>query len=138
MKVDSLNKVMDNCLPDWQFIHNVVPGHVGRIIVALRGVVCKVVERSKMEQHMWFEVHPVGKSSFFLSAVYASNDYVKRRRLWKSLVDGKRDGVPWFIATDFNVERCVEQIVGGFVPQDCAMEEFHECLEEIDVTEAAS
>ncbi|GAA0174008.1 hypothetical protein LIER_41640 [Lithospermum erythrorhizon] len=126
---------MSNCLPRSQFVHNVELGHMGRIIVAWRSDVCRVVESSKMDQHMCLEVFLVGGSAFFLSAVYGSNDYIRRRALWRSLVENKKDGVPWFIVGDFNVIRCAEQMVGGSLPQGNIMGEFNECIEEVDVTE---
>ncbi|GAA0144755.1 hypothetical protein LIER_35999 [Lithospermum erythrorhizon] len=70
--------------------------------------------------------------------VYGDNDHVIRRQLWKSLEENKLDVVPWLNAGDMNIIRSELQSLGGGCPPQNAMNDFNQCIEELDVTELAS
>ena len=69
-------------------------------------------------------------SSFFYSAIYASNNQVNRRALWSHMqVCASRVGSePWFLMGDFNTTRFASEKNGGNISTDTAMEEFRKCL----------
>ena len=74
-------------------------------------------------------------SSFFCSAIYASNIQKDRRVLWSHL-QGCADYVgsmPWFLVGDFNTTRFVSEKIGGNMNTNAAMEEFQECLFKLEL-----
>ncbi|GKA96322.1 hypothetical protein Tco_0818417 [Tanacetum coccineum] len=72
---------------------------------------------------------------FFVSFVYADNDYIQRRLLWKDLNTHKRFvGVhPWVIMGDFNASLCLEDSSTGSSRITISMREFKECMDSIEV-----
>ncbi|XP_071694713.1 uncharacterized protein [Rutidosis leptorrhynchoides] len=73
----------------------------------------------------------------FASFVYASNSYIKRRKLWSDLCmhKGFVGNHPWTILGDFNASLFVDESTSGSSRMTIAMREFKECLDEIQVTD---
>ena len=69
-------------------------------------------------------------SSFFCSAVYASNIQNDRRVLWSHLqgCSAYVGTMSLFLLGDFNTTRFASEKIGGNMNTNTAMEEFHACL----------
>ena len=76
-------------------------------------------------------------NSFFCSTIYASNNQIDRRVLWShhqwcaSTVGSK----PWFLVGDFNTTRFYSEKNGGNMNTNIVMEEFHECLFNLELVD---
>ena len=75
--------------------------------------------------------------SFLCSDVYASNNYIDRRVLWRHLQwCGPKVGQnPWMVIGDFYTTRFVNEKSGGNMVQDTAMNDFHECLFNLELAD---
>ncbi|GJU84292.1 RNA-directed DNA polymerase, eukaryota, reverse transcriptase zinc-binding domain protein [Tanacetum coccineum] len=71
----------------------------------------------------------------FYTFVYATNDGIDRRSLWKELIKEKRyvNGKPWCIAGDMNVTLKVSEHSCGRSFMTTDMVEFQECLNKIEI-----
>ncbi|GAA0184350.1 hypothetical protein LIER_31638 [Lithospermum erythrorhizon] len=129
---------MANILPCWEFVHNIIDGSVGRIIVSWNTSFCSLKAVEVVDQHILYEVEILGGGTFLLSAVYDANLCVPRRCLWQSLVEVRTRGIPWLLAGDFNIIKDITLTSGNTYPPSIMMEEFNGCLESIDVVELTS
>ena len=75
--------------------------------------------------------------SFWCSVIYASNNYVNRRVLWRHLLwcEPLVRHNPWFVLGDFNTTRFSSEKTGGNLMYDTAMNDFHECLFNLELAD---
>ena len=75
--------------------------------------------------------------SFWCSTIYASNNYLDRRVLWRHLLwcEPMVGHNPWFVIGDFNTTRFVNEKIGGNMMYDNAMTDFHECLFKLELAD---
>ena len=75
--------------------------------------------------------------SFWCSVVYASNNYIDRRVLWRHLLwcEPLVGHNPWMVIGDFNTTRFVNEKSGGNMMNDTAMNDFHECLFSLELAD---
>jgi len=68
---------------------------------------------------------------FYMSAIYASTNYIKRRDLWQklSLLQANSDA-PWCYIGDFNVILGAHEYSGSFTPARLPMEDFQNWTED--------
>ena len=75
--------------------------------------------------------------SLWCSAVYASNNYIDRRILWRHLLWSAPlvDHNPWLVIGNFNTIRFVNEKLGGNMLNDIGMDDFHECLFSLELAD---
>ncbi|GJY62450.1 putative RNA-directed DNA polymerase [Tanacetum coccineum] len=80
------------------------------------------------------------KKEVFCSVVYAHNNYIHRRALWKNLKTHKGyvRGRPWVVLGDFNVSLSAGDKSTGSSYIDTGMRDFQECVEDIEVMDVNS
>nr|GEV30575.1 hypothetical protein [Tanacetum cinerariifolium] len=74
------------------------------------------------------------KKEVFCSVVYAHNNYIHRRALWKNLKTHKGyvRGRPWVVLGDFNVSLLANEKSIGSSYIDTGMHDFQECAEDVE------
>jgi len=76
------------------------------------------------EQHITFTVNDNGTDIGF-SMIYASTNYIKRRRLWQALSSVQNSfSMPWSYIEDFNTICGAHEYRGNFLPAKLPMDEF--------------
>ncbi|XP_071739496.1 uncharacterized protein [Rutidosis leptorrhynchoides] len=78
----------------------------------------------------------IGKRSY-VSFIYAVNNYIQRRQLWKDLCVHKRfvGQHPWTIMRDFNASLSLDDSTSGSSNINIIMREFQECIKEINMVD---
>ncbi|GAA0168335.1 hypothetical protein LIER_40542 [Lithospermum erythrorhizon] len=106
--------------PNWSYIHNIIPGDVGRIWIVWKPHSVTITELSKSDQHIMCEVKGSvhEHKDFCLSVIYGRNDKELRNSLWMQLKNDKLivGDLPWIVGGDFNAVRYVEEALGGNLP----------------------
>ena len=100
--------------------------------------VVKIVDILCNDQAIWCYITILkDNSSFFCSAIYASNNQVDRRVLWShlQLCASRVGSKPLFFMGDFNTTRFASEKNGGNMNTDTVMEEFHECLFNLEIVD---
>ncbi|KAM7517189.1 hypothetical protein LguiA_006772 [Lonicera macranthoides] len=69
----------------------------------------------------------------YISFVYASTAYVKRRVLWQSLLAHKQPSMPWMVVGDFNSVLGNHEVSGGNPPIRLSCEEFRSAIDGCDL-----
>ncbi|GJY23686.1 uncharacterized protein Tco_0397344 [Tanacetum coccineum] len=122
---------------NWQWTSNGSSCEKGtRIILGWDPNIMNLMVVNQEEQVLHCMVTSViNDMQFFVSFVYANNDYIQRRLLWKYLNTHKRFvGVhPWVIMGDFNASLCLEDSSTGSSRITISMREFKECVDSIEV-----
>ncbi|GJU84848.1 RNA-directed DNA polymerase, eukaryota, reverse transcriptase zinc-binding domain protein [Tanacetum coccineum] len=80
------------------------------------------------------------KVKFFCSIIYASNNGIERRSLWKDL-EGHKCFVrqhPWVLIGDFNVTLNVEEHSAGMSHRNIDMQEFHDAVNNLKIKDICS
>ncbi|GJT98779.1 RNA-directed DNA polymerase, eukaryota, reverse transcriptase zinc-binding domain protein [Tanacetum coccineum] len=96
---------------------------------------CKKLQKSCDKVfHDWEWVSNMEFKCYY-SFVYAANEGVERRELWRTLVNDNRyvNGKPWCIAGDMNVIMHPNEHSCGSSIMSTDMMEFHDCLNTIEV-----
>ena len=109
----------NSILPGWEMHHNYEHAALGRIWVCWNPRVVNLVDILCTDQAILCYITVLkDNSSFFCSAIYASNNQVERRVLWShlQLCASKVGAMPWFLMGD-------------------SMEEFHECLFNLEIVD---
>ncbi|XP_071687999.1 uncharacterized protein [Rutidosis leptorrhynchoides] len=75
--------------------------------------------------------------NFFISFIYAANQYAQRRPLWRELEMHNRfiNGNPWIMMGDFNVSLTLEDSSMGSSKITIAMREFQECVDKVHMVD---
>ena len=136
VRIHNRVRIFNSILPGWEMHHNYDHAELGRIWVCWNPRVVKVNAILCNDQAIFCHISILSdNSSFFCSAIYASNNQVNRRALWSHLqLCASRVGYePWFLMGDFNTTRFASEKNGGNMSTDTAMEEFHECLFKLEL-----
>ena len=131
VRINNRVRNLNSILLGWELHHNYEHAELGRIWVCWNPRVVKIVHILCNDQAMLCYITVLEDNSFFLcSAIYASNNQVNRRVLWShlQLCASKVGSKPWLLMGDFNTTRLSSEKNGGNMSTDTAMEEFHECL----------
>ncbi|GKC27774.1 RNA-directed DNA polymerase, eukaryota, reverse transcriptase zinc-binding domain protein [Tanacetum coccineum] len=137
IKSINLKGICDKVFGSWDWIYN--SSHSGsgcRIVVGWKNSRVNVIPIITSRQCLFCAIENLnnGKKLFY-SFVYAANSGIERRALWKELHVSKGIAVnhPWMLLGYFNVTLKVEEhsAGGSFMSQD--MNEFRECVNEIEV-----
>ncbi|KAK1292963.1 hypothetical protein QJS10_CPB17g00695 [Acorus calamus] len=72
----------------------------------------------------------ISQRSFFITSVYASNNYLERLCLWCSLLEISKSIslLPWLVGGDFNEVRYSHEKVGGRPAHVRRLRKFNECI----------
>ena len=138
VRASNKDRIFTTILPGWRMFHNYDHALLGRIwICGNPDKVSNDVIHS-MDQAILCHVTALkDKLSFWCSTVYASNNYIDRRVLWRHLqwCEPVVSQNPWFVIGDFNTARFVNEKSGGNMVQDMAMIDFHECLFNLELAD---
>ena len=125
------DRIFNSILPGWRLFHNYDHALLGRIWICGNPEKVSIDVIHSMDQAMLCHITALKDNySFRCSAVYASNNYIDRRVLWRHLLwcDPLVGHNPWLVIGDFNTTRFVNEKSGGNMMNDTAMNDFHECL----------
>ena len=138
VRVSNKDRIFSSIFPGWKLFHNYDHAVLGRIWMCGNPGKVSIDIVHSMDQAMLCRVTAIKDNySFWCSAVYASNNYIDRRVLWSHLhwcgpVVGQN---PWVVIGDFNTTRFISEKSGGKLVQDSAMNEFHECLFNLELVD---
>ncbi|CAH1422485.1 unnamed protein product [Lactuca virosa] len=136
--ISRINKICHRMKRSWQWCSNASLCSRGtRIAIGWDPGAWDVYVIHSYDQIVHFRVHPKNSNhTFFISFVYAENDYRDRRRLWDylrihhSLVKDQ----PWLIVGDFNqVLKPSESTRSS--SYDCLITEFQRCIDDINIAD---
>ena len=131
VRVSNKDKNFTSIFPSWCLLYNYDHALLGRIWVCWNPREVNIAAMLCTDQAILCHIMVLkDNSSFFCSAIYALNIQIDRRVLWSHL-QGCADYVgsmPWFLVGDFNTTIFASEKNGGDMSTDTAMEEFHECL----------
>ena len=131
VRASNKDKIFTSILSGWDLLQNYYHALLGRIWVCWNPSVVSIAAINCTDQAIFCYITVLkDNSSFFCSAIYASNNQIDKRVLcshlqWCASTVGSK---PWFLVGDFNTTRFASENNGGNMNTDTAMEEFHECL----------
>ena len=138
VRAPNKDRIFTTIFPGWRMFHNYDHGLLGRIWICGNPDKVSIDVIHSMDQAILCHVTGLkDKISFWCSAVYASNNYIDRRVLWRHFqwcepVVGQN---PWLVMGDFNTTRFVNEKSGGNMVRDTGMNDFHECLFNLELAE---
>ena len=108
VRATNMDRIFLAILPGWRIYHNYNHESLGRIWVCWNPSTVTIDTVSCNDQAMLCHITAItDNTSFFCTAIYASNDNIVRRELW-SHIHGCASIVgsnPWFMLGDFNTTR---------------------------------
>ena len=125
------DRIFNSILHGWGLLHNYEHASPCMIWVCWNLRVVSIVASLCIDQAILCYITVLkDNNSFFCSAIYASNNKINRRVLWSHLhwCASTVGSKAWLLAGDFNTTRFASEKIGGNMSTDTAMEEFHECL----------
>ena len=138
VRASNKDRIFNSLLPGWRLFHNCDHALLGRIWICgnLEKVSIDVVH--SMDQAMLCHITALKDNySFWCLAIYASNNYIDTRVLWRHLlwcepIVGQN---AWFVLGDFNTTRFVNEKTGGNMMYDTTMTDLHECLFDLELAD---
>ena len=117
-RVRAFNKdrIFNSLLPGWRLFHNYEHALLGRIWICGNPEKVSIDIIHSIDQAMLCHITVLESNvSFWFSAVYASNNYMDRRVLWRHLLwcEPLVGQNPWMIMGDFNTTRFSNEISRG-------------------------
>ena len=131
VRISNKDRIFTSILPGWSLLHNYDHALLGRIWVCWKPSVVSITAMLCTDQAILCRITVLkDNSSFFCSAIYASNIPNDRRVLWSHLqgCSAYVRSMPWFLLGDFNTTKFSSEKIGGNMNTNTAMEEFHDCL----------
>ena len=131
VKSSNMDRICASILPGWGLIHNYDHALLGRIWVCWNTSVVSIDAIHCTDQAILCYITILkDNSSFNCSVIYASNNQIDRRVPWSHLhwCASTVGSNPWFLVGDFNTTRFSSEKNGGNMSIDTSMEEFHDCL----------
>ena len=138
MRAPNRDRIFSSLFPGWRLFHNYEHALLGRIWICGNPEKVSIDIIHSMDQAMLCHITLLDSNvSFWFSAVYASNNYMDRRVLWRHLLwcEPLVGQNPWVIMGDFNTTRFSSERSGGNMLNDTAMNEFHECLFSLELAD---
>ena len=138
VRFSNKDRIFNSILPGWSFFHNYDQALLGRIWICGNPKKVSLYVVHSMDQAMLCHVTALqGNYSFWWSAIYASNNYVERRMLWRHLIwcEPMVGSNPWIVLGDFNTTRFFNEKIGGNLVYDTTMADFHECLFNLELAD---
>ena len=138
VRISNKDRIFNSLLPGWRLFHNYDHALLGRIWICGNPEKVSIDVVHAMDQAILCHVTALkDKYSFWCSAIYASNNYLDRRVLWRHLLwcEPMVGHNPWFVMGDFNSTRFFNEKIGGNMMYDNAMADFHECLFNLELAD---
>ena len=138
VRISNKDRIFNSLLPGWRLFHNYDHALLGRIWICGNPEKVSIDLVQAMDQAMLCHVTDLKDNcSFWCSAIYASNNYLDRRVLWRHLLwcEPMVGHNPWFLIGDFNTTRFVNENIGGNMMYDNAMTDFHEGLFKLELAD---
>ena len=136
VRISNKDRIFNSPLSGWRIFHNYDHALLGRIWLCGNPEKVSIDVLHAMDQAILCHVTALKDNcSFWCSAIYASNNYLDRRVLWRHLLwcEPMVGHNPWFVMGDFNTTRFVNEKIGGNMMYDNAMTDFHECLFKLEL-----
>ena len=124
--------------PGWRLFHNYDHALLGRIWICGNPERVNIVIIHSMDQALLCHITALKDNySFWCTAVYASNNYIDRRILWRHLLWSAPlvGHNPWVVIGNFNTTRFVNEKFGGNMLNDTGMDDFHEYLYSLELAD---
>ncbi|GJS13861.1 RNA-directed DNA polymerase, eukaryota, reverse transcriptase zinc-binding domain protein [Tanacetum coccineum] len=142
LKTKSIDKVGIRVFGNWDWCSNVQQSPTCcRIMIGWNTNLVRVMVINMSNQAILCCVETItNKIKFYYSIVYASNNGIERRSLWKDLEDHKRfiGKHPWVLIGDFNATLNVEEHSVGMSHRSMDMQEFHEIINKLEIEDICS
>ena len=138
VRVYNKDRIFNAILPGRRLFHNYDHALLGRIWICGNPEKVSIDVVHAMDQAILCQVTALKDNySFWCSAIYASNNYIDRRVLWRHLLwcEPMVGHNLWFVVGDFNTTRFVNEKIGGNMMYDNAMSDFHECLFNLELAD---
>ena len=138
VRAHSKDRIFNSLLLDWKLFYNYDHAMLDRIWICGNPEKVSIDVIHSMDQDMLCHVTALkGNYSFWFSVVYASNNYIDRRVLWRHLLwcEPLVGQNPWLIIGDFNTTRFISEKSGGNLMNDTTMNDFHECLFNLELAD---
>ena len=138
VRASNRDRIFSSLFSGWSLFHNYEHALLGRIWICGNPAKVSIDIIHSMDQAMLCHTTVLDSNiSFWFSAVYASNNYMDRRVLWRHLLwcDPLVGQHPWMIMSDFNTTRFSSEKSGGNMLNDTAMNDFHECLFSLELAD---
>ena len=138
VRASNRDRIFSSLFPGWSLFHNYEHALLRRIWICGNPAKVSIDIIYSMDQAMLCHITVLDSNiSFWFSVVYASNNYMDRRVLWRHLLwcDPLVGQHPWMIMGDFNTTRFNNEKSGGNMLNDTAMNDFHECLFSLELAD---
>ncbi|KAJ9536686.1 LOW QUALITY PROTEIN: hypothetical protein OSB04_un000159 [Centaurea solstitialis] len=137
LQSDNIGKVCNDTFGSWNWVSNGNFCQGGtRILIAWN---MKMVDLMVMDGHAQ-AIHCMVRLKndplpLYVSIAYGANDLVMRRQMWSSIRKHKVmiGSQPWIVMGDFNAMLFPHDGLGGSSRRDRAMEEFGECVDDVEI-----
>ena len=138
VRAPNRDRIFSSLFPGWRLFHNYEHAQLVRIWICGNPEKVSIDIIHSLDQAMLCHITVLESNiSFWFSAVYASNNYMDRRILWRHLLwcEPLVGQNPWMIMGDFNTTRFSSERSGGNMVNDTAMNDFHECLFSLELAD---
>ncbi|XP_031268941.1 uncharacterized protein LOC116127437 [Pistacia vera] len=137
MASPKVNRVFECVFRSWQWVSNVDRGTRGcRIGIGWNPAIYNVcvLEMTDQAIHCIVRILSVGED-FRYSFIYAANDYIARKELWRNLCHLNKGiaSQPWLILGDFNITLNPNENVGGSPSILVGMQDFRACVRTLEM-----
>ncbi|GJZ46414.1 RNA-directed DNA polymerase, eukaryota, reverse transcriptase zinc-binding domain protein [Tanacetum coccineum] len=142
LKTKSIEKVGNRVFGNWNWCSNVHHSPTScRIMMGWNTNMIRTMVITMSNQTILCCVETIpAKIKLFCSIIYASNNGIERRKLWKDL-EGHKCFVgqqPWVLIGDFNVTLNVEEHSAGMSHRNIDMQEFHDAVNKLEIEDICS
>ncbi|XP_071700288.1 uncharacterized protein [Rutidosis leptorrhynchoides] len=137
--MDKLGGICNKVFPRWDWLSNANTCVRGtRILLGWDSDVVNVMVLAMTDQVVHCLIDTIeGNNKFFISFIYANNNYFRRRLLWRdlSMHKGFVGNYPWVMMGDFNASLYLDDSSVSTLKITLAMREFSECVESLRMTD---
>ena len=138
VRVSNKDRILNSLFLGWRPFHNYDHALLGRIWICGNPERVNIDIIHSMDQALLCNITALKDNySFWCTAVYASNNYIDRRTLWRHILWSSPlvGHNPWMVIGDFNTTRFVNEKSGGNMLNDTGMDDFHECLYSLELAD---
>ncbi|GAA0164488.1 hypothetical protein LIER_20109 [Lithospermum erythrorhizon] len=121
LRIDCVDSILSNMFPNWQFVHNTILGRVDKICIVWNPQSVSFACRINTQQHNFRIVSGVQRGDVFMLSLRVASILV--------------GGAAWLAAGDYNIVRANVESLGGGNPDIEAMNDFNNCISDIDLVE---
>lgn len=135
VKEEKFSRISVIICPRWSYIHNYQSDPSGRIWLAWDPGYFQITKINETDQLIHNKVtNLVTNQIFFLTVIYARNNFDRRQELWRDLIQMKGQTIgPWCLMGDYNNILYSEERVGCEPTHPKEIEYFMDCINKIEV-----